>query len=110
MKKPIATRISQWNSGTEVLYRCPICHASFAIYGAKEKFCHNCGEQLDWGVLVRVNNLTAKQYHNAELAVQTSMIEKINEENNRLATVAGGKPQEMIDGYILGGYTDGNNI
>lgn len=48
--KPIAYRISKWGSCTEIIYRCPKCKTSFAILGSKEKFCHNCGTEIDWNV------------------------------------------------------------
>jgi DNA-directed RNA polymerase subunit RPC12/RpoP len=43
MTKPIAERLNQFGLGTEVIYRCPKCNASFSILGDKENFCHNCG-------------------------------------------------------------------
>lgn len=33
MKQPI---LSQWGSGSEILYKCPCCEASFRIYADKE--------------------------------------------------------------------------
>lgn len=46
--KPLPQRLSDWNSGKEVIYICPECLASFAFYGEKQNYCHICGAQLDW--------------------------------------------------------------
>lgn len=50
--RPEAYDIQGWVS-REVLYRCPKCHADFRMLGSKEKFCHNCGEKMDWDGLNR---------------------------------------------------------
>lgn len=41
-------RISDWDSGTEIIYGCRKCKASFAILGHREKFCHGCGTKVEW--------------------------------------------------------------
>lgn len=46
--KPIPHSLSQWGSGTEVLYQCPKCGTNLAILGNNEKYCHECGNKLDW--------------------------------------------------------------
>lgn len=40
--------ISDWDSRTEILYGCAKCGASFRILSTQEKYCHNCGEKVDW--------------------------------------------------------------
>jgi rRNA maturation endonuclease Nob1 len=47
MTKPIAYRISKWDSCTEIIYKCSKCNTSFAALGYNEKYCHNCGEKQD---------------------------------------------------------------
>ena len=52
--KPIPFTLSQWGSGTEILYKCPKCGQEFRILGNHEKYCHNCGQGIEWeGVPVR---------------------------------------------------------
>lgn len=46
--KPIVEDISSWMPCTEILYKCPKCGTSFRILGSYEKFCHNCGQKIDW--------------------------------------------------------------
>lgn len=46
--KPIPHSLSQYGSGTEVLYRCAKCGADFRILGKHETFCHGCGVKQDW--------------------------------------------------------------
>lgn len=46
--KPIPNRLSQWGTGTEIIYHCRNCGQSFHILGRQEIFCHNCGIELDW--------------------------------------------------------------
>lgn len=45
---PVPERLSQWNSGTEMLYICPKCSASLGFFGNKQNYCHICGQKLDW--------------------------------------------------------------
>lgn len=46
--KPIPYALSQWDSRTEVFYKCSECGQSFKMFGNKELFCHNCGLRQDW--------------------------------------------------------------
>lgn len=45
---PIPFRISNWDNGDRILYKCPKCRASFQILGNLEKYCHNCGRKIEW--------------------------------------------------------------
>ncbi len=64
-KKPIPQRLSQWGSGTEMIYTCPECGASFAIYGDKQNYCHLCGLKLDWSDCPRYASIEFKSAWNA---------------------------------------------
>ena len=49
--KPLPQRLSDWNSGKEVIYICPECLASFAFYGEKQNYrsrkrLYEIGQQL----------------------------------------------------------------
>lgn len=46
--RPIPYALSQWNTGTEVLYKCAKCGCDFRILGQHEHYCHLCGVKLDW--------------------------------------------------------------
>lgn len=46
--RPIPYALSQWDSRTEIFYKCPKCGQSFKLNGQHEKFCHNCGLEIDW--------------------------------------------------------------
>lgn len=46
--KPIPHSLSQYGSGTEVLYRCANCGTDFRILGKYEAFCHGCGAKQNW--------------------------------------------------------------
>lgn len=46
--KPIPHSLSQYGSGTEVLYMCQKCGADFRILGNQEAYCHRCGAKQDW--------------------------------------------------------------
>lgn len=63
--KPMASRVSQWNSQREIIYHCPVCSTSFAILGRQEQFCHGCGQKLDWSVIVKGNQKLASLYFNS---------------------------------------------
>lgn len=45
---PIPHRISNWNNGDEILYKCPKCGCDFRILSNQEHYCHNCGVKLNW--------------------------------------------------------------
>lgn len=62
--KPIAQRVSQWNSRTEIIYGCGNCGVSFAILGRNEKYCHNCGRKADYrGIPSHCSVTFSKLYH-----------------------------------------------
>ena len=46
--RPIPYALSQWDSGTEVFYRCPKCGCDFRLLGSRIKFCYECGEKINW--------------------------------------------------------------
>lgn len=76
--KPVADRISHFGSCTEIIYKCPNCHTSFAILGEKEHFCHNCGTEIDWNVYMTLK----EPLKNADR--EKEMIEYVNKENRRI--------------------------
>lgn len=93
--KPIAKRLSQWGSATEVIYSCPKCGCSFGFYSTDEHFCHNCGQEIDWNVIIKVNEKWKKEYHGCDdLQKQKEMMKKIDGLNQRYAF---GSPVEMIE-------------
>jgi len=81
MKIPIAYNISQWGSATEILYCCPNCETSFSILGKRNKFCYNCGIEIQWhNVLLNVDKDIAEKYHN-NYNEQKEIILNINKKN-----------------------------
>ena len=82
--RPIPERISQWDSCDRVLYKCPVCGCSFGFYCEDEKFCHNCGQEINWGVIVKVPEYIKNIYHsNISLDVQKSVCKVIIALNDR---------------------------
>lgn len=71
---PVPERLSQWGTGTEIIYCCPNCNISFAILGCKEKFCHNCGTKINWNVPIMASSEFASEYHNSNWDKQKEMI------------------------------------
>ena len=70
--KPLPESLSDWGSRTEVRYICPKCKTSLAYYGHKQKFCHMCGNELDWSTSVKyvsesfrteMDNIDTKYYN-----------------------------------------------
>ena len=55
MEKPIAYGITSWHPYKTIFYKCPKCGTDFRIFGENEKFCHNCGIEIDWNVLLELN-------------------------------------------------------
>lgn len=77
--KPIAYRISQCGSCTEIIYMCPRCHASFAILGDRELFCHNCGAEIDWNVYESLK----EPLKNSSPEKEKRLLDYVNQENKR---------------------------
>lgn len=46
----------------QLKYRCPSCKTDLSEYKEKEKFCHNCGQKINWGVTLNINKNMLLQY------------------------------------------------
>ena len=85
--KPTPTHISRYATKDEVIYRCSKCGESFRFYGYKETTCRHCGEEIDWGVIVRVNDFVRDIYHNGVgdntplFKIQKAIVEYLTEFN-----------------------------
>ena len=85
--KPIPTHISRYATKDEVIYRCSKCGESFRFYGYKETTCRQCGEEINWGVVVRVNESIKNAYHNGIsgniplIKIQKAIVDFINDLN-----------------------------
>lgn len=51
--KPTAIEIISWQPYKKVIYKCSNCGHDFRIFGDKEKFCHNCGVEVDWHGIIK---------------------------------------------------------
>lgn len=70
--KPVPIRISDWNTGKEIIYGCPKCGTSFSFYRDGEHFCHGCGNQIDWsGVPTYLTDEQKKREKDAYSQYQT---------------------------------------
>lgn len=79
--RPIVENISGWGSGTEVLYQCRKCGASFRILSDHEKYCHNCGIPVDWDKVKRfLPQDVADFYHSLEFKKQREMLRLLQTE------------------------------
>lgn len=47
-KKPVFKDIPSCGRAPDIIYKCPECGTSFAFFREKERFCHNCGQEIDW--------------------------------------------------------------
>lgn len=79
--RPIVENISGWGGGTEVLYQCRKCRASFRILSDHEKYCHNCGTPVDWDKVKRfLPQDVADFYHSLEFKKQREMLRLLQTE------------------------------
>lgn len=78
MTKPIADRISKWDSCTEIIYKCSKCNTSFKILGHNEKYCHNCGEKQDWAVATHLK----EPLRSDDLEEEKKIVSEINKQNS----------------------------
>lgn len=82
---PIATRLScnGTSSSRKVIFKCPRCNISFRFYEEQEKFCHNCGLEIDWDSvkcnLVEGENAIKKYFE--DFAYASELIKTVNEKN-----------------------------
>lgn len=79
MTRPIAYRISQWDSCTEIIYKCSKCNASFAILRYNEKYCHNCGQKQNWAVATHIKEPLR---NNDDLEEEKKILSEINKQNS----------------------------
>ena len=67
----------------QIKYKCPHCDTDLSVYKNNEKFCHNCGEEINWGVTLNVNKEMFQQF----IALKTfeekvAFFNAINQMNN----------------------------
>ena len=79
MTRPIAYRISQWDSCTEIIYKCSKCNTSFAALGYNEKYCHNCGEEQDWTVATHLKDPFS---NHDSIEEENKILAEINKQNS----------------------------
>lgn len=79
VRKPLLDRISNWDDGSELIYKCSNCGVSFGFYGDEENFCHNCGIKIDWDNVPRhCSEKISSLYHNADCEKKKAIINKYN--------------------------------
>lgn len=70
--------------GFRVKYKCPECDEELSRWlGVKEKHCHNCGQKIDWNVVLYLNSTQSDNIMNAEDKKQTieeylALVNKLN--------------------------------
>lgn len=47
-EKPVPYDLSDWADGREIFFCCPKCAQSFKLFGRNERYCHSCGQKIDW--------------------------------------------------------------
>ena len=80
---------------TEIIYRCPVCGTQFNVFGNKEKFCHNCGCQIDWEGVPKYISKEQKQ----TLDFARKQYEYIHHDFSRYKTVVDDVLLEVYKGY-----------
>ena len=79
--RPMIETISNWGSGTEVLYQCRKCGTSFRFLSDHEKYCHNCGTSVDWDKVKRfLPQDVADFYHSLNFEKQKEMLSLLRAE------------------------------
>lgn len=77
--KPIAYDISQWDTRTEIFYKCPTCSTSLKLLGNKAKFCYQCGCEIEWkDIPLHVTEKISNRYHSLNAEEQYIMMKRIN--------------------------------
>ena len=65
----------------EIIYECPNCGTSFGFYSNQEKFCHNCGTEINWkDVPTHCPESIKNKYHSADtIEEREKIMEKLLE-------------------------------
>ena len=78
-KIPIPYELSQWDSRTEVFYKCPECGCDMRLLGRRQNYCYKCGLKLDWEFCIQyVTEEIKEKYWSAETTFYNNEID-INE-------------------------------
>ena len=65
-----------WGNRRDIFYKCPICDTSFRIFGKREKFCHNCGQKINWEYVPDFIDMSKIDITNIQLSDIQQMIYK----------------------------------
>ena len=71
--KPI--RISNWDNGDEIIYKCPKCNYRLPINRLEDiNFCFHCGVKFVKDLPKKVNDVFAVAYHKSSYDTQQIML------------------------------------
>lgn len=76
--------------GFRVEYRCPKCGEKLCRWlGSKEKYCHNCGQKIDWRIITYLNSAQSDRIEKASqyirddiVASYVKLVNNLNKEQN----------------------------
>ena len=75
-KIPIPYELSQWDSRTEIFYKCPKCGCDMRLLGKRQNYCYECGLKLDWEFCIQyVTEEIKEMYWNAEKSFYNNEID-----------------------------------
>ena len=68
-----------------IIYTCPSCEKKLCRFlGKKEKHCHNCGQALQWDVIMHINEQQSKLIVDASGEQKETLIQNCVEAVNKL--------------------------
>lgn len=79
MIKEIKPKVNFLSScGHDLIYKCGKCNYGFNMAHIGYDYCPHCGNKIDWGVVLTVNEEWKSKYFSVDIKQQKEMLEKID--------------------------------
>lgn len=69
------------STGYGIRYKCPKCDMPFVSTIPDVKFCSSCGQELDWGVIIKCNAEYKDVYFSSDDETKEKLLKELNKLN-----------------------------
>lgn len=81
-RKVLAHEIA--STGYGIRYKCPTCGAHFVSTIPDVKFCSSCGQELDWGIIIKCNAEYKDVYFSSDNETKEKLLKELNKLNSQI--------------------------